>query len=411
MALLLGMAPLGPAAAQTAAAPAAAADADADASAALPTGPDASAPPAPAEKRSFWQLLHDPQDGHLDMSEWLLNHRGVLPVPIVITEPALGYGGGVALTFFHRREGTPASWTNARGQKRFISPDIYGVMGMKTENGSNAYGAGAYLHFDEDRWRYKGGVAKASFNLDFYTQGRFLPVEQLGYNVDGLASFQQVQRRLGDNDFYVGLSWIYMDLDVGFDVPSDAGRFTGKELAQKTSGLGLTLEYDTRDNPFTPSSGWTGVVTGNFYREGFGGDVDFDSYRGHVFAYAPMFDRRLVVGGRIDIRAVDGDVPFYRLPYVDMRGIAAGRYQDRRAAMLETELRWNVTPRWALISFLGGGRAWGRKDSFGDATTAVAKGAGFRYLLARKLGMYGGLDYAWGPEDHTFYIQMGSAWR
>jgi len=362
-------------------------------------------------KAGFWQMLHDPQDGHLDMSDWLLNHRGFLPVPIIITEPALGYGGGVALAFFHRPEGSAATRTTASGKTRFIAPNIYGVMGMKTENGSHAYGAGAMLHFDEDRWRYKGGVGKASLNLDFYTQGRFFPVQEIGYNVDGLASFQQVMRRIGDDDFFIGATWIYMDMDIAFDVDSDRQFFTDKELTQKSSGLGLTLEYDTRDNPFTPSSGWTGVFDGNFYREAFGGDVDFDSYRAHVFAYQPLWDKRLIVGGRLDLRAVEGDVPFYRLPYVDMRGIAAGRYQDQRAAMLETELRWNLTPRWALIGFLGAGRAWGRHDSFSDATTAVAKGAGFRYLLARKLGLYGGLDYAWGPEDHTFYIQMGSAWR
>jgi len=368
------------------------------------------AAPAPA-KQSWRQLLRDPQDGKFDTSEWLLNHRGFLPVPIIITEPALGYGGGVALAFFHRPEGSAATRTTADGKTRFISPNIYGVMGMKTENGSKAYGAGAMLHFDEDRWRYKGGVADASFNLNFYTSGRLLPVQEIGYNIDGLASFQQVMRRLGDNDLFLGLSWIYMDFDVGFDTQSDRGFFTDKQLSQKTSGLGLTLEYDTRDNPFTPSSGWNGVLEGNFYREAFGGDVDFDSYRAHVYGYLPLFDHKLVVGGRADLRAVSGDVPFYRLPYVDMRGIAAGRYQDERAAMLETELRWNLTPRWALIGFVGAGRAWGRRDDFGDATTAVAKGGGFRYLLARKLGLWSGIDYAWGPDDHTFYIQVGSAWR
>ena len=296
-------------------------------------------------KQSWRQLLRDPQDGKFDTSEWLLNHRGFLPVPIIITEPALGYGGGVALAFFHRPEGSAATRTTADGKTRFISPNIYGVMGMKTENGSKAYGAGAMLHFDEDRWRYKGGVADASFNLNFYTSGRLLPVQEIGYNIDGLASFQQVMRRLGDNDLFLGLSWIYMDFDVGFDTQSDRGFFTDKQLSQKTSGLGLTLEYDTRDNPFTPSSGWNGVLEGNFYREAFGGDVDFDSYRAHVYGYLPLFDHKLVVGGRADLRAVSGDVPFYRLPYVDMRGIAAGRYQDERAAMLETELRWNLTPR------------------------------------------------------------------
>ena len=53
----------------------------------------------------------------------------------------------------------------------------------------------------------------------------------------------------------------------------------------------------------------------------------------------------------------------------------------------------------------------GPTQRFWRRTSRVSKGTGFRYLLARQLGMYVGLDYAWGPEDETFYVQIGSAWR
>jgi len=364
-----------------------------------------------AAGKNWHELMHDPEDGRFDTSEWLLNHRGFLPVPIIVTEPAIGYGGGVALAFFHRPQGSASTRTTASGETRVLAPNIYGAMAMKTENGSQAYGAGAMLHFAEDRWRYKGAVGDASMNLDFYTSGRRLPVRRIGYEIDGLASLQQVMRRIGENDLFVGLSWIYMDMDVSFDTASDRDFFSDRQLSEKTSGLGLSLEYDTRDNPFTPSSGWNGVIEGNFYRQAFGGDVGFDSYRAHLYGYLPLFGRRLVLGGRADLRAASGGVPFYRLPYVDMRGISAGRYQDERAAVLETELRWNLDARWAVIGFLGAGRAWGRFEDFDQAASAVAKGAGFRYLLARKLGLYAGIDYAWGPDEQTFYIQVGSAWR
>jgi hypothetical protein len=39
-------------------------------------------------------------DGMLDLSEHLLENHGMLPVPIIITEPAVGYGGGLAGLFF-----------------------------------------------------------------------------------------------------------------------------------------------------------------------------------------------------------------------------------------------------------------------------------------------------------------------
>jgi len=37
-------------------------------------------------------------------------------------------------------------------------------------------------------------------------------------------------------------------------------------------------------------------------------------------------------------------------------------------------------------------------------------GVGFRYLIARKLGLGAGLDIARCPEETTFYIIFGSAW-
>jgi hypothetical protein len=68
----------------------------------------------------------------------------------------------------------------------------------------------------------------------------------------------------------------------------------------------------------------------------------------------------------------------------------------------EVEVRWNATPRWAIVAFLGTGHA---------EESASAWGAGFRYLIARRLGIYMGVDVARGPEETAFYIQAGSAWR
>ena len=56
-------------------------------------------------------------------------------------------------------------------------------------------------------------------------------------------------------------------------------------------------------------------------------------------------------------------------------------------------------------------RAWGSGTSFSDAGSVSTKGAGFRYQIARRLGLYVGLDVAKGPEDTAIYIQAGSAWR
>jgi hypothetical protein len=56
----------------------------------------------PVSGSSFFSQFKDPKDGALDTSNGLVDRKGLLPVPIVISDPAVGYGGGAALLFFHK---------------------------------------------------------------------------------------------------------------------------------------------------------------------------------------------------------------------------------------------------------------------------------------------------------------------
>lgn len=354
-------------------------------------------------------LARDPVDGQLDASKWLLDRRGFLPVPLIITEPAVGYGGGLGVLFF--REPPREAAEGGQGRRRG-PPDVFGVAAAATENGTRFAGAGGMFSFDEDRWRYRGGLGVTSVNLDFYGVGGALGTgdRKIGYNLDGLLSSQQVLRRIGETDHFVGLRWIYLDFDSTFDPGRPRPLLPARSFSARSSGIGLSWEYDSRDNIFTPSRGVKSALDTLAYAPAVGSDNEFQTYRAHVFAWQPV-GKALVAGGRLDGRAARGDVPFYQMPFVDMRGVPAARYQDINTAIAETELRWNMTPRWALIGFIGAARAWGTRESFDQAGTVVSKGTGVRYLIARRLGLYMGLDYAWGPEERTFYVQVGSAWR
>jgi hypothetical protein len=63
------------------------------------------------------------QDGDFDLSDWLLDRRGFLPVPVIITEPAVGYGAGLFALFF--RQSIREAVANAKG--RLEPPDIFTV--------------------------------------------------------------------------------------------------------------------------------------------------------------------------------------------------------------------------------------------------------------------------------------------
>jgi hypothetical protein len=349
----------------------------------------------------------DPDDGAFDASEWLLDRKGFLPVPIVITEPAIGYGGGAALLWFGEsiRE-------HSAGRERLSPPNIYGAALAATENGTQVAGAFGMVTFGDEHWRWRGGLGHPDINIDFYGAGGELDTGdfKIGYNVKGWLSTQQLMRRLGESENFIGGRWIYFDLNARFDAAQPPAALPSNGRDVRSSGLGAFFEHDSRDNFFTASRGWKGYVEAMAYTPDIGSDREYQTYRAHAFGYLPVGER-FVFGGRFDARAARGDVPFYQLPFIDLRGIPIARYQDESVAIVETELRWNVNHRWALVAFAGSGRTWGTSTSFDEGEDASAWGGGFRRLVARRLGIYMGIDVAQGPEDTAFYIQAGSAWR
>jgi hypothetical protein len=344
--------------------------------------------PVLAQERS---IFRDPEDGELDASEWLLEKKGFLPVPIIVTEPAIGYGGGAALLWFRESLG------ERRAQGRLTPPDIFGGAFAATENGTTLVGALGMVTFAQEYWRWRGFVGRPDVNLDFY--GGAGDDLKIGYNLQGWATTHLVQRRLGESENFLGGRLNYIDFDAAFDPAAPV--LPTVERSITSSGLGLFFEHDSRDNFFTASRGMKLFVEGVFYRPDIGSDEDYETYRAYFLAYLPLSDR-LILGGRADARAARGDVPFYQLPFIEMRGIPFFRYQNDEVALLEAELRWNFTPRWSLVGFAGRGKA---------DESASAWGLGIRRLVARRLGIYMGVDLARGPEETAIYIQAGSAWR
>jgi hypothetical protein len=53
---------------------------------------------------ALFEKFIDPADGKFDTSGWLIDNKGFLPVPIIITEPAVGTGLGLAGVFFHESD-------------------------------------------------------------------------------------------------------------------------------------------------------------------------------------------------------------------------------------------------------------------------------------------------------------------
>jgi hypothetical protein len=268
------------------------------------------------------------------------------------------------------------------------------------------------MTFDESKWLYRAAVADINVNLDFYGIGGDLApgLNKIGYNLKGGMLFQELNRRIADTPNFIGARFLYLDISTHLNADLEDANLTPRETAKRSSEIGVRWNYDSRNNLFSATSGTEAAFDAMFSDPSIGSDNKFQTYRTHAFIYTQPAEG-FVAAFRADARTARGDVPFYQIPFIDMRGIPAARYQDQNVGVLETELRYYVTPRWIGLAFLGAGRAWGRDVSFSNSGSQVAKGVGFRYVVAKRLGLAVGIDIARGPEQTSWYLQAGSSWR
>jgi len=374
---------------------------------------------SPVIAKSFWDRFKDPKDGKFDVSGWSEEEEaitgGFLPVPIINSEPAIGgLALGVGLLYIREKSSTKDTdnQTGKPGKEtRKRPPVISGIAGAYSLNDSWLIGVGHRDNWFNDSLRYSGGLGYGSLNLDFYGLGQneLSGDPSIRFNLKSFFLSQDLKYRLFKSDFFLGARYFFLNTDSVFDISSIIPIIPPKQVDSKDGSLGPVLQYDTRDNIFTPTHGSRVDISAMFHDSTFGGDFTYQRYDVGGFTWLPVH-KKVTLGLRLEGSLSDGDTPFYAVPFIKLRGIPALRYQDDVAVMGEVEARWQVFSRWSILGFVGSGRV---AESFSDLDKATSRntfGAGLRYLIARKFGLHSGVDIARGPEKTYVYIQIGSAW-
>ncbi|WEF26084.1 BamA/TamA family outer membrane protein [Klebsiella aerogenes] len=349
--------------------------------------------------------LFDPEDGMLDMSDYLQDSPyGFLPVPMVITEPAIGYGGGLFGLFLHGK--------GTREGDRFIPPAITGFGGGGTQNGTWFVGAAHRHTWDHDRIRYLIGAGYANVNLDIYAGdiAGFNKNRAVQTHTRGFGGLQKLLFRVGDSPVFLGASQVYARTEVTADNPL-INHVWQRVLGQNStsSALGVVAEYDTTDNFFYPKKGLSLQGEYRFYRSLLGGDYHYNQLAvdGKYFIpLAPTLTLALA-GNYQSLTHHDKHLTPMARPYIELRGISRFRYQGDYVAAAQTQLAWQFQPRWILQGFVGVGSAADEAHSLWRKSEA-AWGTGIRYLVARQYGLYTGVDVAFSEHEQAVYFNVGS---
>lgn len=341
-------------------------------------------------------------------------YRNVVPLPVIITEPAVGNGLGLAFGYFHpakagdyspRRIEDPNAVRDLSIARK-PPPTVTGVFGAYTSNGTWAGGFGHVDSFRSDTIRYTGVVAFANVVADFYVFDQ--PFE---FNLEGTVLYNDFKFRLGQSDWFLGAALTWLDAQNTFSVEVPVNFAQLDLLASEFSDVGLKAlaMYETRDDSMMPRSGWLIDASVTRNDEALGGSYDYTTTKLKSLYFHPLHER-FVLGLRLETSSVFGDPPFYAVPWVTMRGIPAMRFQGETVAMAEIEGRYYVGENWLVSGFAGRGRA--RSDILGMETEQdiSAWGLGGRYRMLKEQNVWVGVDYAFGPEDDVVYIQVGQAW-
>jgi hypothetical protein len=363
-----------------------------------------------AKKEKKKLSFKDPEDGAFDVSSFLIDPEGFMPIPIIITQPAVGYGGGLAALFIKPQK---------KKYDVHVPPNITGVFGLATSNGTWAGGVGHFHDWGPDKYRYVGGVAKPYINIDYYGAGGALSEElsknPVEFNMDAWAVVQRLQVRVKKSNLFLGGAYLFYQTKTSFaevaDRPIIDELLNKLESTTTLSAIKPMANWDSRDNIFTPTKGINTGVIYTYNATWLGASKNYQEISPYFLGYKKHTDN-VFSGWRFDSAFTNGDAPFYAKPYIQMRGVPAMKYQNNNTMLAEMQWTFKTYKRWKLDVFTGTGKAFESFQDFGQATWVYNYGVGFRYEIARLFGIDAGMDFAWSNDgDFAFSIVFGTAWN
>ena len=304
----------------------------------------------------------------------------------------------------------------ARDKESKSPASIIGGAVMVSDNGSTAYGGGAYFHLLDDKLRIQIGGAYVDVRYTYYVNDVLGSGRDIGIDLeqDGPLFFAKATWRVWKR-LYVGLGYLSGSVDTRIRRPPDFLPDLPPELIPnvklKLGAFIIPFEIDSRDHEQFPRSGWKIDGSAKFYREAAGSDFDAGVYNLFINRYLPMREND-ALAIRLALKSSDGDAPFFLLSTFggskDLRGYPGGRYRDYKMYALQTEYRWHFNERWIFTGFAGFGEVANNFSEIGK-DILPATGVGARFVLSKKHRISLSTDIGYGKDGVEFYFGIGEA--
>jgi hypothetical protein len=327
--------------------------------------------------------------------------REFVIAPLPARSPSLGWTVAVPAMLMYKPSGVGEDDTTW----------ISGIAGFYAENKSWGGGGFHRMSLFHDTWNIMAGGFYGDIRYDYYGIGDQtgekipIPLRQTltFYTVEAL---YQVRQKL-----YVGLKSNLINTNVRLDLFPGQGvspDFTLPDLSKdfELFTVAPRLKYDSRDVEFYPTQGW--LVDGTLSLGV--ADNNYSILKFNAARYQALGEKG-VLATRAAVEYADGNAPFFLYPSfgsgVDLRGYTPGTYRNRSLMTAQAEYRHRFTRRLGAAVFAGAGSV--SADFMGWTETLYSYGLGLRWLIAPQNNMSLRVDFAWGKDDHQFYVGLGEA--
>ncbi|HTS89658.1 MAG TPA: BamA/TamA family outer membrane protein [Gemmatimonadales bacterium] len=153
-----------------------------------------------------------------------------------------------------------------------------------------------------------------------------------------------------------------------------------------SSGIGATLQLDTRNSITTPTRGRYVLVDALTYPGMLGGDFGYSSLTLDARAYLPIRHARDVIAVAAFAQFNSPDVPIQSMAMLGgdvtqllMRGIYLGRFRDRHETVLQVDYRGHLAGRFGYVVFGATGNVFGSPGHGPFDEWKATYGAGLRF--------------------------------
>ena len=189
-------------------------------------------------------------------------------VPIPISNPTLDTGLVAGAAYFYPQ---------TEEQKKAQPASVTAAGDMYTSNDSKALALVQQNYWKNNTWRFTGAIGAADLRLSLLAADTSSGEQDLDWRINGDFLFAKLSRKLTGH-WYGGFNVRTVDADQSFETPvSSSGFDLGPDV--RSSGLGASVEFDSRDLPLNTYSGQYFKADALFNDEGLGSNKTYQSYR------------------------------------------------------------------------------------------------------------------------------------